>query len=182
MIRFGGLTTVSAYPNKPTVGRSAGMSPEDCGGNTAALAYRRHMSETTFDLPITNGSVHAVHEKLFAPWVRELGLRDLDVSEGRASATLPQSDHVQWLGGTICGQAIMAAIDSVASLAMMTTDRPARGTTSLNTHFLRPAEGDDLRIETRVVRFGSSIAVAETRVSFASTGDLVALSTCEFSF
>lgn len=144
--------------------------------------YGAFMTEALFDLPITDDTVQSVHDTLFAPWVKQLGLRDLEVSAGRAAAVLPQSHHLQWVGGAICGQAIMAAIDSVASLAMMTTDRVARGTTSLNTHFLRPAAEEDLRIETRVARFGSSIAVAETRVSLADSGALVAISTCEFSF
>jgi acyl-coenzyme A thioesterase PaaI-like protein len=37
----------------------------------------------------------------------------------------------------------MAAIDTVASLAMATTDRLLKGTVYQHTHFLRPAANDD---------------------------------------
>ena len=76
----------------------------------------------------------------------------------------------------------MAAIDTVVSLAMFTADRATKGTASQNTQFLRSASGDDLRIEANVLKFGSVIAYAETRVTFVSSGKLVAHSTTEAVF
>ena len=76
----------------------------------------------------------------------------------------------------------MAAIDTVAVLAMVTTDRPSQGTASQNSHFLRPAMGHDLRITTTVLRFGSTIGYAETRVTFEDSDELVAHATSEFIF
>ena len=65
-------------------------------------------------LPITNESVLHFYEWLFAPWVKDLGLRDFDVSPGRAIATLPQNAKLQFVSGAVCGQVIMSAIDTVA--------------------------------------------------------------------
>lgn len=133
-------------------------------------------------LPITNETVLAFYEWLFAPHVKELGLRDFDVSPGRAVATLPQSKRLQFASGAVCGQVIMSAVDTVASLAMATTDRTPKGTVYQHTHFLCPAMSDDLRVDARVLRFGRSSAFAETRVSFITSGELVAHATLEFAF
>ena len=135
-----------------------------------------------FELPITTETVETAHTAVFAPWVKDLGLRDKEVSEGYATAVLPQNTDLQFFSGAVCGQAVMAAIDTVASLAMLTADRPMKGTASQNTQFLRPAIDHDLRITTTVLRFGSTIAYAETRVTFEGTDDLVAHATSEFIF
>ncbi len=76
----------------------------------------------------------------------------------------------------------MAAVDTIASLAMSTTDRPARGTVYRHTHFLRPAMSEDMKVQANVLRFGKASAFAETRVTFLTSGDLVAHATLEFAF
>ena len=40
---------------------------------------------TPLSLPITNERVLDLYEWLFAPWVKEMGLRDFDVSPGQRS-------------------------------------------------------------------------------------------------
>ena len=132
--------------------------------------------------PVNEENVSDVYEYIFAPWVKAMGLTDLRAGNGQATALLPQNGALQWANGAICGQAIMSAIDTVVSLAMHTRERPSKGTASQNTQFLRRAVGDDLRIEARVLKFGSTIAYAEARVTFATNGELVAHSTAEFVF
>jgi uncharacterized protein (TIGR00369 family) len=133
-------------------------------------------------LPITNENVLEFYEWLFAPWVKELGLRDFVVSPGQVIAVLPQSKRLQFVSGAVCGQVIMSAIDTITSLAMSTTDRPARGTVYQHTHFLRPAMSDDMKFQANVLRFGKTSAFAETKVTFQSSGELVAHATLEFAF
>ena len=133
-------------------------------------------------LPVTNANVVAFHDWLFAPWVKELGLRDFAVSPGLVVATLPQSKRLQFVSGAVCGQVIMSAVDTIASLAMSTTDRPVRGTVYQHTHFLRPAMSDDMKVQANVLRFGRTSAFAETRVTFLKSGELVAHATLEFAF
>ena len=140
------------------------------------------MTKLTDYTPVTNENVAAASEFLFAPWVKALGLTDIKVSHGKASAVLPQKPELQWANGAICGQAIMAAVDMVVSLAMLSTERAPKGTASQNTQFLRPAMAEDLLIEVDVLKFGKVIAYAETRVSLAASGDLVAHSTNEYVF
>jgi acyl-coenzyme A thioesterase PaaI-like protein len=90
-------------------------------------------------LPITSETVLDVYDWLFAPWVKELGLRDFTVAPGRVTAVLPQSEKLQFVSGAVCGQVIMSAVDTVASLANMTSERMPKGTVYQHTHFLRPA-------------------------------------------
>lgn len=133
-------------------------------------------------VPITNDTVGEFYEWLFAPWVKELGLRDFSVAPGQAVAILPQNERLQFASGAICGQVIMAAVDTVTSLAMATGDRKPRGTVYQHTHFLRPALSHDMRVESNVLRFGKSSAFAETKVTFVASGELVAHATLEFAF
>ena len=140
------------------------------------------MSETADHVAVTNENFEQFYDHIFAPWVKAMGLTEIKVSKGKASAVLPQNSSLQWANGAICGQAIMAAIDTVVSLAMATTDRVSKGTASQNTQFLRPALGEDLRIEVDVLKFGKVVAFAETKVFFVSSGKLVAHATNEFVF
>lgn len=81
----------------------------------------------------------------------------------------------------VCGQVIMAAAESVASLAMFTTDRLPKATVYQHTHVLRAAVNDDFLIEATVLRFGKSTAYAEARVTLAASGELVARASAEFA-
>ena len=133
-------------------------------------------------LPVTDATVLELYESVFAPWVKMLGLREFKVCPGIVSAMLPQNDALKLSSGAVCGQAIMAAIDSVASLSVGTTGRTTKGTVYQHTHFLRPAVNDDYHVRAEVLRFGSASAFTEARVSFASTGRLVAHASLEFAF
>ena len=132
--------------------------------------------------PITNETVLEFYEWVFAPWVKELGLRDFAVSPGQASAILPQSERLQFVSGAVCGQVIMAAVDTIATLAMSTTDRSARGTVYQHPHFLRPAMVEDMKAQANILRFGKTSTFAETKVTFLSSGELVAHATLKFAF
>ena len=140
------------------------------------------MTLPTHLFPLTNETVLEAYDYIFAPWVKDMGLCDLTVSEGRASARLPLNDQHKFFSGAVCGQAIMAVVDTVVSLAMATSERPLKGTVYQHTHFLRPAMNDDFRIEAKVLRFGKITAYAEAHVTFASSGELVAHATAEFAF
>jgi uncharacterized protein (TIGR00369 family) len=133
------------------------------------------------NLHITQANAHAAHAELFAAFVQQLGLCDFAVSQGMAAATLPAKPELQFAGGIVCGQAVMSAIDTVISMAMMTTDRATKGTVYQHTHFLRPAGGESFRIEAKVLRFGKASAFAEARVTNPG-GDLIAHATAEFAF
>jgi uncharacterized protein (TIGR00369 family) len=132
-------------------------------------------------LHITQDNAEAAHNQVFAAWVRELGLTEFEVREGFAAAHLPAKPELQFAGAIVCGQAIMAAIDTLISMAMMTSERPTKGTVYQHTHFLRLASADGFRIEAKVLRFGKASAFAEARVTNPA-GELIAHATAEFAF
>ncbi|MEZ5961127.1 MAG: PaaI family thioesterase [Hyphomonadaceae bacterium] len=132
--------------------------------------------------PVTQATVVPAYELIFASWVKQLGLCDFKVDGHRVTARLPEADALKFSAGAVCGQALMAAIDTVTALAMGTGDRATRGTTYQHTHFLRPAKGDDFIVDATVIRFGKTSAYAETKVTFAGSGAVVASAVLEFAF
>jgi len=133
-------------------------------------------------LPVTQETAEASFDWIFAPWVKEMGLTDFVVREGYCSMRLPLNDRLKFFSGAVCGQALMAAIDTVASMANATSSRVGKGTVYQHTHFLRPAANDDFRIEAQVKRFGKASSYIECSVTFASSGELVAHAVLEFAF
>jgi acyl-coenzyme A thioesterase PaaI-like protein len=150
--------------------------------NITHLEAENAMVDPNNFYPVFNDTIAQVYEQVFAPWVKDLGLTELTVSKGRASARLPANPKLNLSSGAVCGQAIMAAVDTVVSMAMFTTDRATKGTVYQHTHFLRAALNDDFVIEAKVLRFGKSTAYAEATVSFATSGELVARASAEFAF
>lgn len=71
-------------------------------------------------IPLSDATVQEFYEYLFAPWVNGLGMRDFKVSKGQVSGLLSHGDTLKFPSGAVCGQVIMSAIDTVASLAMAT--------------------------------------------------------------
>jgi acyl-coenzyme A thioesterase PaaI-like protein len=138
------------------------------------------MSFPTKNTAVTQATVSEAYEGVFAPWVKAMGLVDIQVGAGYASARLPQSKDLQWSAGAVCGQALMSAIDTVASLAVATGDRARKGTASQRTQFLRPAASEDLLITAKVLQSGSTITYLESHVTLAVSGKLVAHATLEF--
>ena len=132
--------------------------------------------------PITQETAQAAFDWVFAPWVKDMGLTDFVVREGFASMRLPLTDRLKFFSGAVCGQAIMAAIDTVASVAAATGPRIGKGTVYQHTHFLRPAANDDFLIAATVKRFGKASCYVDCSVTFAGSGELVAHAVLEFAF
>ena len=97
-------------------------------------------------------------------YVKQLKLSFLEIEEGRVIAKLKNSTNYQFVTGAVSGQVLMSVIDTTMSIAMNTSVKSQRGTLSQNNNFIRPAFGDYFIIESIVQRFGSSIAIGETKV------------------
>ena len=133
-------------------------------------------------VPVTQANVNEAYETIFAPWIRQMGMTDFVVREGYCSCRLPQNADLHFFSGAICGQAMMAAIDTVAALAAATTDRSSRGTVYQHTHFLRPAAAEDLVVAAEVRRFGKTSAFIDCSITLAQSGKLCAHAVLEFAF
>lgn len=132
--------------------------------------------------PFTQDNVAAAFATAFAPCVSAMGFCDFEVQDGFCAMRLPLNENVVMLYGAVCGQAIMAGIDSSASIAVATRPHGVKATIYQHTHFLRPAANDDLRFEAVVKRFGKASAYVDVAVTFVGSGELVAHGVLEFAF
>ena len=113
---------------------------------------------------ITMDNIEKIYDFIFAPYVKQLKLSFLEISVGRVVARLDNSKDYQFVTGALSGQVLMSVIDTTMSIAMNTSLKSQRGTLSQNNNFIRPAFGDYFIIESVVQRFGSTIAIGETKV------------------
>ena len=120
--------------------------------------------------------------ELFAPWVCELGLEVLAIGGGEATLRLPFDARLARVGGTVCGQAMMAAADTAMVFAVSSQlgeFRPMT-TVSLTTSFMRPVQGTELRVVARVLKPGRSLVFGEIEL-FAPDGRMAAHATTTYA-
>lgn len=103
--------------------------------------------------------------RVFAPWVRDIGLRVREARSGEVVLGLPVADRHVHSGGVMSGQTLMAAADTAMVLAVMTRlggFKPMT-TVQLQTSFLKPVPADsgEVRITAKVLRLGKSLVFGE---------------------
>lgn len=112
---------------------------------------------------LTPEQAEELKTSLFAPWVQDLDLRIEHVGADRAVLRLPFSDRLTRVGGTVCGQALMALADT----AMVFLISGAFGgfrpmtTVSQTTNFMRAVAERDVIAEARLLRLGRTMAFGE---------------------
>lgn len=110
------------------------------------------------ELTVAGGN--AILAENFAPWVQDLGLTVTEVGPTHAVLRLPWSDRLAREGGALCGQALMAAADTAAVIAIAS----ARGgygpmtTVQQSITFQRPVTGLDVLVTSRVSKLGRTLA------------------------
>ena len=121
--------------------------------------------------------------ELFAPWVRSLGLRPVKVAAGEAELLLPFDPALCRVGGTICGQALMAAADTAMVLAIASQLGEFRPMTTVGQtiSFLRPVAAGDVRVLARVIKPGRSLFFGEVELIGAADGKLAAHATTTYA-
>ncbi len=129
---------------------------------------------------ITIKNVEEMYDYIFAPYVKQLKLSFLKIEEGLVIARLENSPDYQFVTGALSGQILMSVIDTTISIAMNTSNKSQRGTLSQNNNFLRPAYGSFFIIESVVQRFGTSIAIGETKVYSENNKEILCHATSTF--
>jgi uncharacterized protein (TIGR00369 family) len=108
-------------------------------------------------------------DDLFAPWVKALGLRVQAITAHQTVLGLAWNPLLCREGGTVCGQALMAAADTAMVLALCAQQgrfRPMT-TVSLNISFMRAVAQGELRITARVLKPGKTLAFGEVDLTDA---------------
>ena len=122
-------------------------------------------------------------DELFAPWVRDLKMDVTALADGEATLRLPFDARLTREGGMLCGQAMMAAADTamVLAIASQLGEMRPMTTVSLNTSFMRPVSGADLRVIARVLKPGRSLMFGEVELVSAADGRLAAHATTTYA-
>ena len=110
-------------------------------------------------------TLQAAFAPLAADYVKRLDLRVSAVRPGEIDVVLPVAAELVHGGGVVCGQAIMAAVDTAMVLAMIADLGEFRPMTTvqLQTSFLRPVPRDtaEVLLTARILRRGKSLAFGE---------------------
>ncbi len=117
------------------------------------------MNEVSFN----EAAANRILKSKFAPWIQELGIHFDQVADGAAILRVPQSDRLNRVGGTICGQAIMALADTAMVFAISSAvgEFVPMTTVSQSTSFLRPASDADLIAHARLIKPGRTLMYGE---------------------
>jgi len=115
-------------------------------------------------------------DELFAPWVQALRLRPERVVPGEATLVLPFDPQLCRVGGTVCGQALMAAADTsmVIAIASQFGEFRPMTTVSQNTSFLRAVADSDVRVTARVLKPGKTLSFGEIEIASVREGRIAA--------
>ncbi|MFD8422165.1 PaaI family thioesterase [Streptomyces sp. NPDC059466] len=112
----------------------------------------------------------------FAPWVLDLGLSVAELGEGRAVLRLPWSARLARAGGSMSGQALMAAADTATVIAVSA----ARGafvpmtTVQQSTSFQRAVTDADVLVEAVLTKLGRRMAFADITMTAGESRDVAA--------
>jgi uncharacterized protein (TIGR00369 family) len=120
-------------------------------------------------------TLQAQFREHFAPWVLALGLRIDKVNADSVVLRLPHSEALSRSGGTLCGQAMMAAADTAMVMALINhfgVFKPCT-TVQMSSSFLKPLSNQDALVEARIVRVGKSMAFGEIDIRGANDGKSV---------
>lgn len=104
--------------------------------------------------------------ELFAPWVRELDLHVEEVGDGAATLRMRFHPRLARIGGTVCGQALMALADTTMVFVIAGAFGEFRPMTTVNqsTQFMRPISDRDVIAEGRILRLGRTMAFGDVRL------------------
>ena len=117
---------------------------------------------------LTVDQANAILRENVAPWVLELDLAVTAVDpRGQATLAMPAGERVARVGGTICGQALMALADTamvVAIAAALGGFRPMT-TVGQTASFLRPIAGRPAVATARLLKTGRTLAFGEVLIA-----------------
>ncbi len=123
--------------------------------------------ETTVDTPVTLESANQRLQEVFAPWIQQLNLHVDSIDPHNVILRMPYSENLCRAGEIICGQSLMALIDtSMVFVCYAGLNRFVNcATVTQNTSFLRPAKGHDVIATGRVVKAGRTLVFGEVVIT-----------------
>ena len=118
-----------------------------------------------------------------APWVQDLRLAVEHVLSDGVVLRLPFDTKLCREGGTLSGQALLAAADTAMVLAVAAANGGFRPMTTVGQtmSFQKPVSGRDVLIEARLQRLGRTMAFGEVHCRIDGNGGLAAHATSTYA-
>ena len=134
---------------------------------------------------MTELTIAAAEEMLranLAPWVQDMDITIEAIGPDGAVLRAPPSPRLSRVGGTICGQAIMALADTAMIFAVAGVLGDFRPITTVNqtSTFLRPAANADLVARASIIKPGRTLMYGEVTLTAGNPDKPVAHATSTY--
>ena len=115
------------------------------------------------DSPITVDAARNHYPTIFAPWIQDLNITIEKFGEGEVVMKMPYDDRLCRIGGIVCGQSLMALIDTcMVYVCFMGHNKFINcATVNQNSSFLRPAINTDIIATGKVIKSGRTLVFGE---------------------
>jgi len=140
------------------------------------------MSDLDPTLAVDVDTANQISSTIFAPWLQQLGMVVESIDSTGAVLRLPYSEQLCRAGGMVCGQAMLALIDTcMVYVAFAAQNQYANCTTvSQNSSFVRAAKGQDIIATGSIVKRGRQLLFGEVVLTTADDNKIVATGTATY--
>lgn len=140
------------------------------------------MSDLDPTLAVNVDTANQISSTIFAPWLQQLGMVVESIDSTGAVLRLPYSEQLCRAGGMVCGQAMLALIDTcMVYVAFAAQNQYANCTTvSQNSSFVRAAKGQDIIATGSIVKRGRQLLFGEVVLTTADDNKTVATGTATY--
>lgn len=137
---------------------------------------------------LNKSDIQGLLSTVFAPWVQDMGLEVVELSESGGHFRIPENPRLARGGGdappVICGQALAAAADTLSVLALCHLNQRFRNCTTvdLTTHFMRPLPVRPVDVLVEAVSNGRRMAVTRVEMRAPGAPKMAATATLAFAY
>ncbi len=130
------------------------------------------------------GDANELMDRIFAPWIKELGLVAVSFDDHGGTFHLPENPALVHVGNVVCGQAIASAADSAIVITLAAINGRFRICTTVDftTHFIRPIAPGPADIRVDVLSSGKRLAYLRVEFRAAGSEKLAATVTSTFAY
>ena len=118
-----------------------------------------------------------------APWIRDLDLQVISISDLKCKFTLNYSEKLVRAGNIICGQAIVSAADTAMIVAVISAigEYQEITTVDISCKYLRPLLRGGGSVETEILKLGKRLVVGRIIVNDNESDKLAAEISCTYA-
>ncbi|MEM9107113.1 MAG: PaaI family thioesterase [Pseudomonadota bacterium] len=122
--------------------------------------------------------------RIFAPWVQQLNIRPVELTDQGMRFIVPAGDDLSRIGGIVCGQAVSAIADTAGVLTLIghNADDRIMTTVDMTTHFMRPLRTGDIEAAVHILSNGRRMATCRVDFRQAGTDKVCAGATCAYAY